>query len=45
MTYGIQLWGAAKSSNIKILQFFQSISLRLITNAPWYVSNIRYITT
>jgi len=39
MTYGIQLWGAAKPSNINIFQSFQSINLRLITNAPWYISN------
>uniref|UniRef100_A0A2S2QYV7 Putative RNA-directed DNA polymerase n=1 Tax=Sipha flava TaxID=143950 RepID=A0A2S2QYV7_9HEMI len=39
MTYGIQIWGAAKKSNINILQSFQSISLRVITGAPWFVSN------
>lgn len=39
MTYGIQVWGTTKISNLNILQSFQSISLRLITNAPWYVSN------
>ena len=38
-TYGIQLWGAASSSNIAILERFQSKVLRLITDAPWYVSN------
>ena len=37
--YGIQLWGTAKPSNTKTLQSFQSICLRLITSAPWYVSN------
>lgn len=39
MTYGIQIWGSAKKSNISILQSFQSINLRIITGAPWYVSN------
>lgn len=39
MSYGIQLWGSAKKSNISILQSFQSINLRIITGAPWYVSN------
>jgi hypothetical protein len=39
-TYGIQLWGCAKPSNIKIIQRLQSKILRSITNAPWYVSNL-----
>jgi hypothetical protein len=38
-TYCIQLWGAAKKSNINKIQTFQSITLRIITNAPFYVSN------
>jgi hypothetical protein len=38
-TYGIELWGCAKPSNIKILQTFQSKTLRGIAGAPWYVSN------
>ena len=38
-TYGIELWGCSKPSNTKILQTFQSKTLRLITNAPWFVSN------
>lgn len=38
-TYGIQLWGSASTSNIEILQRFQSKTLRSITNAPWFVSN------
>ncbi|KAL4136298.1 hypothetical protein QTP88_007846 [Uroleucon formosanum] len=39
MTYGIQIWGTSKNSNINKFQAFQSISLRLLTNSPWYVSN------
>ena len=38
-TYGIQLWGTASNSNIEILQRYQSKTLRLIVNAPWFVSN------
>lgn len=38
-TYGIQLWGTTSNSNIEIIQRFQSKTLRLITNAPWFVSN------
>jgi hypothetical protein len=38
-TYGIQLWGAASTSNIEILKRFHSKALRLITDAPWYVPN------
>jgi hypothetical protein len=37
--YGIELWGCAKLSNIKILQTYQSKTLRMMTNTPWYVSN------
>jgi hypothetical protein len=38
-TYGIQIWGCAKPSHTQIIQRLQSKILRLITNAPWYVSN------
>jgi hypothetical protein len=38
-TYGIQLWGTTSNSNIEILERFQSKVLRLIVNAPGYVSN------
>jgi hypothetical protein len=38
-TYGIQLWGKTSNSNIDILERFQSKVLRLIVDAPWYVSN------
>jgi hypothetical protein len=33
-TYGIQLWGSASISNIKILERFQGKVLRIITDAP-----------
>jgi len=38
-TYGLQLWGAAKKSNINRIQTFQNISLRRLSNAPPYISN------
>jgi hypothetical protein len=38
-SYGIQLWGCAKPSNTQIIQRIQSKTLRLVFNAPWYVSN------
>lgn len=38
-TYGIQLWGSASTSNIEIIQRFQSKTLRMIADAPWYVPN------
>jgi hypothetical protein len=38
-TYIIQLWGTASTSNIEILERFQSKVLRTIVDAPWYVPN------
>jgi len=38
-TYGIQLWGSASNSNIEILERFQSKALRILVDAPWFVSN------
>jgi hypothetical protein len=38
-TYGIQLWGTASTSNIEILERFQSKALRKSVDAPWYVHN------
>jgi hypothetical protein len=38
-TYGIQLWGTASTSNIEILERFQSKALRMIVDAPWNVPN------
>lgn len=38
-TYGIQLWGSAKPTNVNRIQRFQSKVLRAITKAPFYVSN------
>ena len=36
-TYGIQLSGCTKQSNIDIIQQFQNEVLRNIVNAPWYI--------
>ena len=38
-TYGIQLWGCTKPSNVNIIQRFQNKVLREIVNAPWYLRN------
>jgi hypothetical protein len=37
--YGIQLWGAASTSNIEILECFQCKVLSMIVGAPRYVPN------
>ena len=39
LTYGAQLWRTASTSNIAIIQRYQSKILRMITLAPWYSSN------
>jgi hypothetical protein len=39
-TYGLQLWGTVSTSNVEILERFQSNALRLIVDAPRYVPNI-----
>jgi hypothetical protein len=39
-TYGIQLWGTASTSNLEILERFQSKALRMIVDAPWYEPNM-----
>jgi hypothetical protein len=35
----MQLWGTASTSNIEILERFQSKALRMTVDAPRYVSN------
>lgn len=35
----MQLWGTSRNSNIEILQRYQSMMLRTITGAPWYMTN------
>ena len=34
-----ELWGCASKSNVSIVQRSRSKILRMLTNAPWYVSN------
>lgn len=38
-SYGIQLWGCTKKTNLYIIQTFQNKVLRNIVNAPWYIRN------
>uniref|UniRef100_A0A2S2PY89 Putative RNA-directed DNA polymerase n=1 Tax=Sipha flava TaxID=143950 RepID=A0A2S2PY89_9HEMI len=38
-SYRIQIWGSAKPSIIRPLQAFQSICLRMLTGASWFVTN------
>ena len=38
-TYGIQLWGCTKKTNVKIIQTFQNKVLRCIVDAPYYIRN------
>jgi hypothetical protein len=38
-SFGIQLWGTGSTSNIEILERFQSKALRIIVDASWYVPN------
>jgi hypothetical protein len=38
-TYSLELWGCASKSSISIIQRSQSKILRMIEDAPWYVSN------
>ena len=38
--YGIQHWGSVKKSNLNEIQTFQNITLRKITNAPPFISNL-----
>jgi hypothetical protein len=37
--YRIQLWGTASTSNIEIIERFQSKALCMIMDAPWYAPN------
>jgi hypothetical protein len=38
-THRIQLWGTDPTSNIEILERFQSKILRMIVDTPWHVPN------
>jgi hypothetical protein len=39
-TYGLELWGSTKPTNLQKIQSLQSKIIRKIANAPYYVSNI-----
>ena len=38
--YGLELWGCASVSNTAIIQRYQAKILRIITNAPRFVTNL-----
>ena len=40
-SYGVELWGTAAKSHLDIIQRFQSKTLRIISNAPYYVTNVQ----
>jgi hypothetical protein len=37
--YGLELWGCTSKSNTSLIQRSHSKILRMIVDAPWYVSN------
>jgi len=39
-TYGLEVWGSTKASNMKRIQSLQSRILRNIASAPYYVTNV-----
>jgi hypothetical protein len=43
-TYAIQLWGMTSTSNIKILEHFQSKALHMIVDAPCYMRNTVFLS-
>jgi hypothetical protein len=48
LTYRIQLWGMASTSNIVVLEHVQSKTLCLLVDTPWYMLNTvirRYLQT
>jgi len=38
-SYGIALWGSAKSADTRTIQAFQAIYLRMTAHALWYITN------
>jgi len=38
-SYGLPVWGYVAKSNMEILQRYQTLILRRITGAPFYVTN------
>jgi hypothetical protein len=39
MNYACPVWRSASRCHIRKLQVFQSKCLRIVTGAPWYISN------
>jgi hypothetical protein len=39
LDYACPIWSSAARSHVRILQVLRSKSLRIATDAPWYVSN------
>ena len=39
-TYELELWGSTKSSNLSRIHTLHSRTLRKVTNAPFYISNL-----
>jgi hypothetical protein len=40
-TYGCELWGTARISNLSVIERFQCKFLRIITKAQWFVTNFQ----
>lgn len=38
--YGCPLWGCSKKSNVAVIQRIQNKILRMVVNAPWYITNL-----
>ncbi|GAB0096662.1 hypothetical protein DMENIID0001_122010 [Sergentomyia squamirostris] len=38
-SYGIEIWGSTRESNLSCQQSYQSKSLRMIAGADWYINN------
>lgn len=41
VTYSIATWGCAAVTNVNKIQVIQNKALRMITGAPWFVSNLQ----
>ncbi len=39
-SYGLEVWGSARPSNVDRIQVLQSKILRVLVNAPFYASNL-----
>lgn len=39
--YGCEVWGSAAKTHLRKIQVFQNKALRLIVDAPWFISNYK----